>query len=137
MCTNMGKGRSGKSDTGSLKNGFNGKWFGVSVLNNGGKRKDYYFKQEKSGVLMKVGLAAAPKKTTVTPQEFVKNAKERSRSVDIISPKETNRRIDERNRERSNKPDYEFGTGTPWGNKDGRKAARDSRLSGRTLKRKR
>lgn len=77
MCTNMGKGRSGKSDTGSLKNGFNGKWFGVSVLNNGGKRTDYYFKQEKSSVLMRVGLSGPVKKHPLHRRNLSKTQKER------------------------------------------------------------
>ena len=36
-----------------------------------------------------------------------------------------------------NKPDYEMGLGTPWGNKDNRKAARIARLAGRVQNRKR
>lgn len=38
---------------------------------------------------------------------------------------------------RRNKPDYEHGLGTPWGNKDNRKAERASRLSDRAVRRKR
>lgn len=36
-----------------------------------------------------------------------------------------------------NKPDYEMGIGTPWGNKDNRRAARMSRLAGRVANRRR
>ena len=36
-----------------------------------------------------------------------------------------------------NKPDYEMGLGTPWGNKDNRRAARIARLAGRVQNRKR
>ena len=38
---------------------------------------------------------------------------------------------------RRNKPDYEHGLGTPWGNKDNREAARASRLADRAARRKR
>lgn len=36
-----------------------------------------------------------------------------------------------------NKPDYEMGLGTPWGNKENRRAARMSRLAGRVANRRR
>lgn len=38
--------------------------------------------------------------------------------------------------ERRNAPDYEMGIGTPWGNKDNRRAARASRLAGRVARRR-
>lgn len=38
--------------------------------------------------------------------------------------------------ERANRPDYEMGVGVPWGNKENRKAARQSRLAGRAARRK-
>ena len=38
---------------------------------------------------------------------------------------------------RRNKPDYEHGLETPWGNKDNREAARASRLADRAARRKR
>ena len=39
--------------------------------------------------------------------------------------------------ERAKKPDYELGGGVPWGNKDQRRAARMSRLTGRAMSKKR
>ena len=38
---------------------------------------------------------------------------------------------------RRNKPDYEHGLGTPWGDEDNRKAARASRLADRAARRRR
>ncbi len=128
MCTNMGSTGFGGEN---LQNGFNGKWFGVSVINNGGKKTDYFFKQDRSGTMMRVGLSAAPQKASIEPQKFVENAKSRNRSVKIIPPSETSRLIGKRNEQQSNKPDYEMGLGTFYGNKDNRRAARKSRLASR------
>lgn len=39
--------------------------------------------------------------------------------------------IKKRRKQKNDKPDYEMGLGTPWGNKDNRRAARKSRLASR------
>lgn len=134
MCTNMGGNR---LSVGSLKNGFDGKWFGVEVISNGGRKTQYFFKQENGTTLIRKGLQAAPTKSPITAQKFVENAKKNNKNVEIISPTDTKLRIDKRNKEMSEKPDYEMGIKTPWGNKGNREAARRSRLQTRTSKKKR
>ena len=126
-----GRGGSSGLTSGNLSNGFNGKWFGVSVTNSGGKKTEYFFKQNGKSTLMRIGLQATPKQSTITPQKFVENAQRNSRNVNIISPTETSKRIEKRKKERANKPDYEMGIGTPYGNKENRKAARRSRIASR------
>lgn len=91
-----GRGGSSGLTSGNLSNGFNGKWFGVSVTNSGGKKTEYFFKQNGKGTLMRIGLQATPKQSTITPQKFVENAKRNSRNVNIISPTETSKRIEKR-----------------------------------------
>lgn len=38
-----GRGGSSGISQGTLANGFNGKWFGVRVTNNGGTTREYFF----------------------------------------------------------------------------------------------
>lgn len=54
--------------------------------------------------------------------------------IEKVSSKELKAIRDAYREEQRNKPDYEMGIGTPWGNKDNRRAARQSRLAGRIAK---
>ena len=54
--------------------------------------------------------------------------------IEKVSGKELKAIRDAYREEQRNKPDYEMGIGTPWGNKDNRRAARQSRLAGRIAK---
>lgn len=57
--------------------------------------------------------------------------------IENISGGELKAMREARQEEQLNKPDYEMGIGTPWGNSDQRRAARVSRLAGRVARRRR
>lgn len=131
-----GRGGSSGISQGTLANGFNGKWFGVRVTNDGGAIREYFFRQTENTTLMRTSLAESAKKSPVSAQKFVSNARERNSRVEIINPSEVERRTRERNRERQSRPDYEHGIGTEWGNRNNREAARVSRLASRRRRRR-
>lgn len=131
-----GRGGSSGISQGTLASGFNGKWFGVRVTNNGGTTKEYFFRQTENTTLMRTSLAESAKKSPVSAQKFVSNARERNSRVEIINPLEVERRTRERNQERLSRPDYEHGIGTEWGNRNNREAARASRLASRRRRRR-
>ena len=56
--------------------------------------------------------------------------------IENVSSGELNSIREARREAERNKPDYEMGIGTPWGNKDNRRAARASRLAGRVARRR-
>lgn len=126
-----GRGGASGLSSGSLQNGFNGKWFGISVTDKAGRNTEYFFKQTKASTLMRIGLDRSANGTDIKPQTMVKNAKRQGWDVKIITPKETEELMNKRDEERKKRPDYEMGTGTKWGNRANRRAAKESRLSSR------
>ena len=56
--------------------------------------------------------------------------------IERVSGSELRTMREARREAERNKPDYEMGIGTPWGNKDNRRAARASRLAGRIARRR-
>ena len=96
--------------------------------------------QQKNGIAYDVSdLADIPSKIGkgINANELMQRAKKNGRTVKILSPKEMSDRVENRRKERENKPDYEHGIGTPWGNKNNRKAARQQRLTTRVQRRAR
>lgn len=126
-----GRGGSSGISQGTLANGFNGRWFGVRITNNGGTTREYFFRQDGTDTLMRASLSESARKSPISAQRFVENARQRNRSVEIISPSEVERRARGRNQERAERPDYEHGLGAEWGNENNRRAARMSRLASR------
>lgn len=129
-----GRGSSSGMGPGNLRNGFNGKWFGIKVTNNGGATSEYFFRKDGNTFLMRNDLGKTPKKAFDSPENIYKKAKANARSVSIISPGEVAERMKTRAEERASKPDYELGYGAPGGNREYRKTARRNRINNRRRK---
>lgn len=73
----------------------------------------------------------------VSYTEFYNRAREGGFILQEYQQQDLTERDAQRHEERANRPDYEMGIGTEWGNANNRKAARQSRLAGRVARRKR
>lgn len=73
--------------------------------------------------------------TQYTLEEIVERAKTSGYTVETYTPEETEARDKARREAQKNKPDYELGYGVPWGNREYRKTARESRLASRAQRR--
>lgn len=73
--------------------------------------------------------------TRYTLEEIAERARTFGYTVETYTPEETEARDKARHEARENKPDYELDYGVPWGNREYRKTARESRLASRTQRR--
>lgn len=92
---------------------------GFSYQMNG---KTIVVQKTKAGVVL---INGAPNKT-MSYEKLLQGAKEKA-GFKKLSAED----IEKARKQKSEKPDYEMGIRTPWGNKDNRKAARQSRLASR------
>lgn len=132
-----GSGSGGGGGGGNGGKSREGKWYGVKFEKNG-REMQQYIMHKGGNMYIKSDVAAIGKKVAakkITVEQMAKNIeKSGGKNVEIISAKQYKKLADARSKERENKPDYEMGIGTQWGNKNNRRAARMSRLASRRKK---
>ena len=70
----------------------------------------------------------------LTLEQIAQNARKQGYSVKTFTSSELKERDEKRMESWKNKPDYELGYGTPWGNREYRKTARRNRINNRRRK---
>lgn len=108
----------------------------IEVTTKDGRRLSYRSRQ--GGLITGIDDAMkSPANGRMTVPEIAKRMAENGATVKTYTKKQLAAHDEARRKEIANKPDYELGIGVPWSNKDGRQAARASRLAGRVQKRRR
>ena len=119
-----------KGSRGGSKGGgsIGAKGTGVEIEINNKKRQ---FFVSDTGLLVEISRNNARQNTgNLTTKEFIQKSIDSGKGT-FLSKTEVEKRRKKIQKERESNPDYEMGTGTPWENKNNRKAARISRLQSR------
>ena len=74
--------------------------------------------------------------TKMSLKDVAERAQKAGYAANPYTAKQTAERDEARRKERENRPDYEVGYGTPWGNREYRRTARMNKINTRAQKRK-
>lgn len=110
--------------------------YGINVTAKDGTKINYIVRELGGKTYVRRDLAETPSPFPISGKEIAKRAMANGANVTLVTPSEMKKKQEAYSKELANKPDYELGTGVPWGNKDYRRTARMNRINTRTSRRR-